>query len=80
MWLLKYGNAYYINKPLVSFRVSSGSWSFAIGENQSVDFIAFIDKLTNSPDFDMTYYDIMLGKSKAKINNYLRLIFYKFFS
>ena len=78
--LLKFGDAYFINQPLVSFRVSSGSWSVAIGKEQSSEFILFIDKLSHSQDYNMTNYDILSGKFMAKINNYLRLIFYKFIS
>ncbi|MEY3785965.1 MAG: hypothetical protein RLZ75_170 [Pseudomonadota bacterium] len=77
--LLLNGNAYYIAQPLASFRVASGSWSIDIGVCQSDDFRRFINHCTQVPAHQLTYIDTALGMLMAKINNYLRLLFYKFY-
>lgn len=76
--LLLRGEAYYLADPLVAFRVSSGSWSVAIGSKQSVDFQNFITKVLKKSYYNFNYFDIAIGHSMAKINNYLRLVFYRF--
>jgi len=77
--LLLNGNAYYIAKPLASFRVASGSWSIEIGTHQSDDFRHFINRCAQNPAYQLNRADTILGKLMAKINNYLRLLFYKFY-
>lgn len=77
--LLLNGNAYYINKPLASFRVASGSWSIDIGAHQSDDFRRFINRCAKNPVYRLNVVDAVLGTLMAKINNYLRLLFYKFY-
>jgi glycosyltransferase involved in cell wall biosynthesis len=76
--LLLNGNAYYIAQPLASFRVASGSWSIDIGTRQSDDFKDFINRCTQNAAYQLTRSDIFMGKMMAKINNYLRLLFYNF--
>lgn len=75
--LLLYGDAYYIDEPLASFRISSGSWSVAIGNKQSVDFIHFIDRCSANELYKLKTTDVHCGRFMARLNNYLRLIFYK---
>lgn len=77
--LLLNGNAYYINEPLASFRVISSSWSVAIGNHQSNDFRKFIKLCVQKTEYKLTFADYTLGIIMAQINNYLRLLFYKFF-
>jgi len=76
--LLATGNAYGLRAPLASFRVSSGSWSVAIGSRQSRDFSMFVDKFMQRQSSGITGCDVVSGKAMAKINNYLRLWFYRF--
>lgn len=76
--LLLRGKAYYLADPLVAFRVSSGSWSVTIGSKQSVDFEKFIAKVAQNPCYMLNRFDIVMGRFMARINNYLRLIFYRF--
>ncbi|MFM8332409.1 MAG: glycosyltransferase family 2 protein [Candidatus Methylumidiphilus sp.] len=76
--LLVNGDAYCLTEPLVSFRVSNISWSVAIGNKQSLNFHRFIDKCATQKKFKINFLDIVLGKMLAKINNCLRLAFYKF--
>ena len=75
--LLLKGNAFYINEPLASFRVAPGSWSIVIGANQSHDFSRFINRCLQNPAYALTFIDTLLGRMMAKINNHLRLLFYK---
>ncbi|WP_195880820.1 glycosyltransferase family 2 protein [Methylomonas albis] len=77
--LLLHGDAYYIDKPLASFRVAAGSWSIDIGSRQSQDFIGFINRCIQNPVYRISPLDCMFGRFMAKINNYLRLLFYKYY-
>jgi glycosyltransferase involved in cell wall biosynthesis len=76
--LLLKGDPYYLSEALVSFRVSRGSWSVAIGKKQSTDYRRFILKMSKNPDLTTCYADILLGSMMAKLNNYMRLLFYRF--
>ena len=76
--LLINGDAYYIASPLSSFRVASGSWSIDIGDRQSEDYNRFIDKCFQNSAYRIGKLDCTLGYITAKINNYLRLLFYNF--
>lgn len=75
--LLLEGDAYYIAEDLASFRVSSTSWSVAIGARQRIDFRRFIKKITENKAFSARYIDVISGNIMADINNYMRLIFYR---
>jgi glycosyltransferase involved in cell wall biosynthesis len=75
--LLLEGDAYYIAEDLASFRVSSSSWSVAIGSKQRVDFRRFIKKIAENKAFSARYIDAVSGNIMADINNYMRLIFYR---
>lgn len=70
--LLAHGDAYFIAEPLVSFRISAGSWSVAIGKRQGAEFRRFLHKIGASG------MDLMLGSLMARLNNWLRLMFYRF--
>ena len=74
--LLSRGNAYYLNESLSAFRVASGSWSVAIGKNQSQEYSQFIMKAQNASDVKITRLDALMGNLMARINNAARLIFY----
>jgi len=76
--LLLNGDAYYIASPLSSFRVASGSWSIDIGDRQSEDYKRFIDRCFRNHAYKLEMLDCALGYITATINNYLRLLFYKF--
>ncbi len=77
--LLSYGDGYYLNDPVSAFRVSSSSWSVEIGSRQSKQFISFIEKCRRQFGIRLKLTDIVLGMIVARINNLLRLIFYRFF-
>lgn len=76
--LLLKGDSYYLPEALASFRVSRGSWSVAIGSKQSIDYRRFIGKIANDPDFSVRRIDILMGSIMAELNNYMRLVFYRF--
>jgi glycosyltransferase involved in cell wall biosynthesis len=78
--LLDNGDAYYIDNPLSSFRVSGGSWSVEIGARQSKDYICFIDLVSSERVDYISIFDKLLGRMAAVINGILRRIFYRFLS
>lgn len=75
--LLCIGDAYYIDQPLASFRVSVGSWSVRIGARQSLEYQMFIRKLSSNPRFTASGPDILMGKLMAKVNSVLRSVLYR---
>jgi len=75
--LLLQGDAYYLPESLASFRVSSGSWSVAIGRKQSGEFRSFIAKVAANPAFGASAVDIATGKLMARLNSMLRLLVYR---
>ncbi len=76
--LLMRGEAYYLPERLVSFRVSNGSWSVAIGNKQSEDFLRFIAKASAATAYGTGVATILTGKVMARANNLLRMCVYKF--
>jgi glycosyltransferase involved in cell wall biosynthesis len=75
--LLLKGNAYYFPEPLAAFRVSSGSWSVAIGNRQTADFCQFVSRISLNPAHTVSRLDIAACHLMARINTYLRLLFYR---
>jgi len=76
--LLMRGDAYYVPERLVSFRVSSGSWSVATGNRQSDDFRRFIAKVSANPAYGTGTADILIGNAMARANNLSRMFVYKY--
>lgn len=75
--LLAHGNAYYLLNPVSTFRVSPGSWSVAIGTRQSDEYRRFIAKMSEQGRWNLTLIDVLVGNVMARLNNLMRLIFYK---
>jgi len=75
--LLREGDAYYIALPMVTFTVSAASWSFALGNRQSADFEAFLRRFSTMPGFRFSRLDMACGRWMARLNNCLRLLFYR---
>ena len=75
--LLRLGDGYYIDEPLVSFRISGGSWSVAIGKGQTVAYRAFIDRIVGLPASGVSGVDAALGKLMAPVNTAARLLIYR---
>lgn len=76
--LLSLGNAYYINRPLSTFRVSSSSWSVKIGVGQSDEFKRFISLIASNPLNHINHVDQIIGRIAAGINCSARRMFYFF--
>ena len=76
--LLLHGDAYYLPENLVSFRVSPGAWSVAIGTAQDAEFRAFIDRVGANPTFGLNAFDIACGRLMARANTLAKLAFYRF--
>lgn len=74
--LLEHGDAYYIDKPLSSFRVSGSSWSVEIGARQSKDYTCFIEVVSRERVDYISNFDKLLGRFAAALNGILRRIFY----
>jgi len=75
--LLAHGDAWYMDQPVSAFRVSSSSWSVAIGARQSRQFADFLDRVQQAGLISASRWDVAIGKMKARLNNVLRLLFYK---
>jgi glycosyltransferase involved in cell wall biosynthesis len=75
--LLVEGDAYYIAEKLASFRVSSGSWSVALGKRQTKEFHDFIAKIAANPRYGASFLDIAAGRLMARLNTILRLLLYR---
>jgi len=75
--LLLKGNAYYFPEPLAAFRVSSDSWSVAIRNSQTADFCQFVSRISLNPAHTVSRFDIAACHLMARINTYLRLLFYR---
>jgi glycosyltransferase involved in cell wall biosynthesis len=75
--LLLHGDAYYIDRPLSTFRVSGGSWSVEIGDRQSEEFVRFIDLVAKDPANCISTLDKILGRLAAALNGVARRMFYR---
>ena len=77
--LLAHGDAWYMADPVSSFRVSSGSWSVAIGRKQGRQYTDFVARMNSTGLVSGSRSDLAIGKAAAMMNNALRLLFYKLF-
>lgn len=74
--LLAHGSAYFCTDSLASFRVSPESWSVAIGKAQDRDFIDFVTRAAVWMQPPLTTIDLLSTQVTARLNKWLRLIFY----
>lgn len=75
--LLAHGDGWYLEEPVSTFRVSSGSWSVAIGTRQSEQYASFLGRMQGLGLIGPSPLDLAVGKFNARLNNLLRLVFYK---
>ncbi|MBT9566874.1 MAG: glycosyltransferase [Thiobacillus sp.] len=75
--LLAHGDAYYLERPVSSFRVSGGSWSVAIGSRQSEEYRRFIARVAAQSRWHIGRIDALTGNIMARANNVMRLVFYR---
>lgn len=76
--LLAHGDGYYLPDPVAAFRVSSGSWSVAIGRSQGRDFRRFVARYRQRVPQGLSALDTALGAITSRINNVSRLAVYRF--
>lgn len=76
--LLIHGNGYYIDEPLVAFRISRSQWSAAIGLRQGKDFNLFLDRLMDGGYPCGSKWAILLGRLSAHGNGLLRILVHRF--
>lgn len=75
--LLLHGNAFYLPETLASFRISSGSWSVALGKRQGSEFRRFIAHVASRPEFGVRAVDVRVGTVMASLNAALRMLLYR---
>lgn len=75
--LLIRGDGWYLDEKLVSYRISGGAWSVAIGKGQSLAYSDFVDRVAACPGCGLSGYDRLSGKLMARVNNVLRLLVYR---
>jgi glycosyltransferase involved in cell wall biosynthesis len=76
--LLLHGDAWGIDETLASFRISRGQWSVVIGGGQCRDFTRFAAHAAGRPEYGVGPYDVLVAHVMARLNNMLRLIYYRF--
>jgi glycosyltransferase involved in cell wall biosynthesis len=76
--LLAHGDGWYIPDSLVSFRVSSGAWSVAIGASQAAEFRGLAARAVKDGVAHATVLDLAAGGILARLNNVARLLIYRF--
>jgi glycosyltransferase involved in cell wall biosynthesis len=74
--LLSKGSAYFIDKPLSTFRISSSSWSVKIGASQSKQFARFISLVAKNPENFISAVDQIIGRLTSSMNCLARRMFY----
>lgn len=77
--LLAHGDAHFCANTLASFRVSLQSWSVAIGRAQDRDFIDFVARVATGIRPPLSAIDQLAARFTAKLNKWLRLLFYTFY-
>ena len=75
--LLLQGDAHYEPASFVSYRVSAGSWSVAIGKRQTADFNRFMAKVSRRPELQARRADLLTGRFMARLNTFLRMMVYR---
>lgn len=77
--ILVYGPGYYLDDPLVSFRVSNRQWSVALGNRQTDDFIRFIDRIAGRGIYRPSIAARAWARWMARMNGWARAAFYMLF-
>ena len=76
---LQFGGLYYIDQPLASFRVHQGSQSVSMTKLQSLQYRHLLINIKEKFPA-VSSLDLLIGNFKSKINEYLRLFFYKVYA
>lgn len=75
--VLAHGDGYYTCKRSSRFRVSSGSWSVALGSKQYRDFKGFVERFAAEPRCRISRADMMVGFARARVNTLGRALIYR---
>jgi glycosyltransferase involved in cell wall biosynthesis len=76
--LLAHGDGYYLPETLVSFRVSPGAWSVALGTRQATQFAGLASHAASQGGLRATAIDLAAARVLALTNNAIRLAMYRF--
>jgi glycosyltransferase involved in cell wall biosynthesis len=71
------GDVIVLPDVVASFRVHSGSWSVALGQQQSLDFNAWVDWLLSANLIDARSGDHLRSRLRARFNQTARSIIYR---
>lgn len=72
------GDGYYTKTESSSFRISPGSWSVAIGNNQHRDFSGLLDQVTVDARYHVSAMDRRVGMVKSRVNTVARAAVYRY--
>jgi glycosyltransferase involved in cell wall biosynthesis len=78
LWLkiLVYGNLFVMDDVVFNFRIPSTSWTSTHSWYKSWIYISnFLDKWQKNPDFELTKFDIVIGKTIALFKTVARVLF-----
>jgi glycosyltransferase involved in cell wall biosynthesis len=75
--VLNYGKYYYLDEPLVSFRISDNSWSSRIGFQQRRQFLEFISHVTLEQKLTPTFMEKFAASASSFVNLVGRMVFFK---
>jgi len=75
--LLEHGDGYYLPETLVSFRVSPGAWSVAIGASQATQFAGLVTAAAKNGRWRASAVDLAAARGIALGNNAVRLALYR---
>jgi glycosyltransferase involved in cell wall biosynthesis len=75
---LAHGDAFNTASCSSSFRISTTTWSFAIGRRQFADFSGFAHASAAVRAGVVSALDLKLGLVRARLNMFLRLLLYRF--
>lgn len=76
---LEHGDGFYLAKPLTFFRVSLSAWSVRLGKKQFDDYRGLAEQVYAQQKFGLSYWGLKQGVARAKLNAWLRFLYYKFF-
>ena len=77
--LLEFGDAYYIDKPLCAFRVTSVNWTSRLGARRYTDYKQIISVIKSLPYSKVSPLVSRYGVFRCWVNEYMRRVFYLFF-
>lgn len=77
--LLGFGDVAVEARALSRYRVSSSSWSVSVDSQQAHDTIRVLEEAARVPLSAASTFDLTMGKARARLNQWLRWVFYRVF-